>query len=309
MIATVTLNPSIDQHLEVEKLVKHDANRASSVTYHAGGKGVNVSKVVRELGGPTRAYTIVAGFVGDFWNELVEEIDVPHWSMRVEGQTRVNTVITDRLDRTQTRISAPGPCAKPAEITRFLKKLLAVRPKPFIWVFGGSLPRGMNASTNRRFIEALQANGTPCVLDADDEALRQGLKAKPFLIKPNEFEMRRLTRRRLDTVPEYLDAARRVVDSGVKYVVVSLAARGALFVSAHEAFLVPTVSVRVRSRVGAGDSLIGGLATGLLRGRPFREAAVLGIAASTSAVMREAPRLCVNEDIPGLVRRLRPRAL
>lgn len=305
MIATVTLNPSIDQNILVRGLVKDDANRAHSIHRSAGGKGLNVSKVVRELGGPTRAYALAGGFVGDYWAKLARGIDVDFTVHPVSGETRINTVLTDTADGTQTRVSAPGPSVSAPEARAFLKKLLAVRPKPFFWVLGGSLPGGMDPSTCRAYIEALQKNGTPCILDADGDTLKRGIEARPYLIKPNEFEMARLVGRALKTIDDYRASALAVVRRGVRVVIVSLGAQGALVVSEKGAFRIPGVDVPVKSKVGAGDSVIGGTALALFRGRPLEEAARLGIAASASAVMREAPRLCLRKDVPGLFKRTR----
>lgn len=309
MIATITLNPSIDQNFLVRGLVKDDANRATAVRHSAGGKGLNVSKVVRELGGPTRAYALTAGFVGEYWEELARTLGVDFRVCCVKGETRINTVLTDTRDATQTRISAPGPSVTARQARAFLKTLLAVRPKPFSWALGGSLPSGLDPSMLRVFVESLQKNGTPCILDADGEALKRGVEGKPFLIKPNEYEMQRLIGRKLKTIADYRAAARAVVNRGVQVVIVSLGAQGALVVGEKGDFHVLGIRVPVKSKVGAGDSLIGGLALGLFRGRTLEDAVRLGIAASTSAVMREAPRLCLRMDVPGLVRRTRVRPL
>ena len=310
MIATITLNPSIDQLITVNGLVKDDANRATGILRYPGGKGVNVSKAVRELGGPTHAYALVGGFSGEFWKHLLKGLDIPFTATAVKGETRVNTIVTDVRDHTQTRVSAPGPLIPERVIDGFLRKLLKIRPRPSFWVLGGSLSTGMKPDTYRKMIRALQKNGGgACVLDADDEALRLGVRAGPFMIKPNEYEIERLLGKKLRTVGGYLGAARALVKRGIRNVVVSLGAKGALFVNAREAYHVLTPRVSVKSRVGAGDCLIGGFLLGLERRMSFRQAARLGVAGSTSAVMREAPRLCLKEDIRPLLGRIRIRVL
>ena len=304
MISTITLNPSIDQHIIVRNLMKDDTNRAEGFFRYPGGKGVNVSKAIRELGGRTRAYALIGGFPGDLWKELIRELDIPFVAVPVRGDVRINTILTDLRDASQTRISAPGPRVSENEIRHFLKRLLAVRPKPAFWALGGSLSPGMGQSTYCRFVSALQKNGVPCVLDTDNEALKLGVAAKPFLIKPNEYEMERLVGRSLKSVGNFLDAARLLVRQGVRIVIVSLGPRGALFVTDKESFHVLTPKVVVKSKVGAGDSLIGGFLLGLHQKLSLKDAARLGVAASTSAVMREAPRLCLRSDIAGLLRRV-----
>ncbi len=305
MIATITLNPSIDQSIVVPHLFKDDTNRAVSVLNHAGGKGVNVSKVIRELGGPTRAYTLQAGFIGKLWASELSKLDIAFTSHQVPGEMRINTILTDTEDGTQTRISALGPNVSEFEQRLFLRELLNTRPKPFCWVIGGSPSGGMKPDIYKKYILALQRTGTPCVLDADDEALKLGIQAVPFMIKPNEYEIQRLVGKKLSSLESYHQAAFSLTQKGIKIVVVSLAARGALFVTAREALYAEGVKVPVKSKVGAGDSLVGGLLLGLMRKMSLEKSASLGIAASASAVMREAPRHCRRSDIPSLLRRVK----
>ena len=304
MIGTITLNPSIDQHWRAAGFKQDDANRAVSVRLTPGGKGINVSKVIRELGGETRAFTLLGGLPGRFLRELAGPLDFPLSAISICENTRMNTILTDIKKGTQTRISAPGPRLSASDLGKFVKVLLCAKPKPSFWIFGGSPPRGLKTSVYRDLIYVLQKNGTPCVLDADDDALRLGVQAKPFMIKPNEFEMQRLCGKTLHTVRDYRRAAQHFVKRGIQLVVVSLAARGAIFVTGEDAFRIGTPSVAVQSHLGAGDALIGGVIWGLSQKMPLRSAAQYGIAASTSAVMREAPRLCRRGDIPGLLKRL-----
>ncbi len=304
MIGTITLNPSIDQHLVVRDLVKDDANRAEAVFWYPGGKGANVSKVVRELANKTRAYALIGGIPGEYWKDLMKGLDIPFSAVPIQDNTRINTIVTDLKEGSPTRISAPGPKISEKDLGRFLKKLLSIRPKPSFWALGGSLSLGMKLSTYRDFIFKLQKDGVPCLLDTDNEALKLGIQAKPFIIKPNEYEMNRLMGQRLESVTDYLGAARSLVRQGTRIVIVSLGARGALFVTEKEAFHVLTPEISVKSKVGAGDSLIGGFLVGLHKKLSLKEAARLGVAASTSAVMWEAPRLCFRRDIPGLLKRI-----
>lgn len=307
MIGTITLNPSIDQRMLVEGLVKDDANRATQILETPGGKGINVSKVIRELGGRTRAYALLGGLTGRRIQELVVKLDFPLVALPIRGSTRINTVLSDLKDHTQTRISAPGPVVSPSELRSFLRLLLSVRPRPDFWALGGSLSLGMKASAYRDLIWALQKNGTPCILDTDNEGLRLGIEAIPYMIKPNEYEMERLWGKPLRALTDYLVAAENFVRRGIELVVVSLGAKGALFVTKKEVFHASAPRVKVKSKVGAGDSLIGGVVWGLHQKIRLEEAAKIGIAASSSAVMREARRLCLKSDIRTLARRVKIR--
>ncbi|OGX39247.1 MAG: hypothetical protein A3C53_08850, partial [Omnitrophica WOR_2 bacterium RIFCSPHIGHO2_02_FULL_68_15] len=196
MIGTVTLNPSVDQHLSVPRLVKDDAIRASAARWFAGGKGVNVTRAVHELGGRGCAFGFLGGLPGRMLTRWLDEAGIPHRFTPIAGDTRINTTITDRHDGTQTHIRTPGPRVTPRDLDRLTATLLASRPAPRFWVLGGSLPPGAPTTCYRRLIERLEATGAQCVLDTDDEALTAGLDATPFLIKPNEHEFERLTGRR-----------------------------------------------------------------------------------------------------------------
>ncbi len=309
MISTITLNPSVDQIITVSQLVKDDANRALSVHHLPGGKGVNVSKVIRELGGPTHAYTLQAGFIGKFWAAELAKLGVAHSPFQVRGETRINAILTDVKDHTQTRISAPGP-ALTAQCQRvFLGRLLRVRPRPFCWALGGSPAGGMKPDVYKKIVSALQRTGVPCILDADDEPLRRGVEAKPFMIKPNEYEMQRLTGQKLATVDDYYGAAMQLVEKGIRIVVVSLAAKGAIFVTKEEAFHVLGIKVAAKNKVGAGDSLVGGFALGLYRRLSLERAAALGVAASVSAISGWSPRHCRRQDIPRILKKIRIKKL
>lgn len=308
MIATVTLNPSIDHHFYVRKLALDDANRAERVRRYPGGKGFNVSKAVHAMGEPTRAYVPLAGGPGAEWRRLADAIGVPYRALAVAGETRTNVILTDPRDGSQTRVSAPGPRMDGRACMAFLKWLRAARPRPACWVLSGGLPAGAPADTYERFVRQLQADGARCFLDADSDALKLGLRARPYLIKPNEHELRRLTGQRLSSVRDHLEAARELAASGrCAVAVVSLGERGAVLAADGETFHVSAPKVPVLNQVGAGDALVGGLAVGLMRGWGLRRSLVLGVAAGASAVQRDLPGLIERRDLAGLIRRVKVR--
>ena len=305
MIGTVTLNPSVDQHLTVAKLVKDDAIRAVSVQRFAGGKGINVTRVVHELGGQGCAFGFVGGFPGQMLTRWLDDAKIPHAFRAIRDDTRINTTITDLHDRTQTHIRAAGPRVTARDLQRLTQQLVTRRPRPSFWVLGGSLPPGAPRDFYERLIHRLEATGVRCVLDADDEAMIEGLKATPFLIKPNEHEFERLTGQRADTDAHIIIAARRVVRQGTEVVLVTLGPRGAIVVTADDAFRVTTPTVQVQSKVGAGDSTIAGVLVALERGATLREAVRYGIAAGTAAVLTGGTKLCERRQVARLLPRIK----
>lgn len=305
MIATLTLNPSVDQHLVVRRLAKDDALRAVSVEWAAGGKGVNVTRVVHELGGKGCAFGLMGGFPGRMLMSWLDAAGIRHRFTRINGDTRINTTVTDLSDRTQTHIRAPGPRVTREEMKRLERAVTGCSPRPAYWVLGGSLPPGAPDDLYLRLINRLEALGAHCVLDTDYAALARGLNATPFLIKPNEHEFRRLTGVPAGSDRRIAAAARKVVARGVGVVLVTLGPRGAVAVTRDDAFRVSTPKVRVKSKVGAGDSTIAGTLVALERGASLREAVRCGIAAGTAAVLTEGTRLCERRQVERLLPRIR----
>jgi 1-phosphofructokinase family hexose kinase len=301
MIGTVTVNPSIDQHILIDQLTKDDAIRAREIRRDPGGKGINVSRVVKELGGETVAFSVSGGCAGYLLRSLTADHGIPFEAIEVPEETRINVILTDRSDRTQTRISAPGPRMTLAELEQFTAKIVGHEPFPVWWVLGGSLPPGVPADLYARLIGTLQRRGAHCLLDADDEALKLGLQAKPYLIKPNEHELARLMGRSLPDEQAMVSAARQLVNAGILVVAITLGRKGALVVSQEAVLRVTGPEVEVKSKVGAGDSFLAGFVFALAQGQPLESAAKLGTAAGTAAVMHEGTQLCRRADVERLL--------
>lgn len=302
MIATVTLNPSIDHHVVIAKLVKDDAIRAQETWRDAGGKGINVSRAIKELGGETLAFSVAGGCAGYMLRSLIAEAGVTLEAVELPQETRINVILTDRSDTTQTRVSTSGPWMSLADCDSFASQILRYAPAPEWWVLGGSLPPGAPNDLYARLITQLQSRGAKCILDADGDALSLGIQARPYLIKPNEYELERLARKPLKDESAILEAARDIVSSGVEVVAVTLGEKGALVVDRHGAFRARSPAVDVKSKVGAGDSFLAGCVMALSRGEPLERALSLAMAAGTAAVMNEGTRLCRQSDVERLHR-------
>jgi 1-phosphofructokinase family hexose kinase len=300
VIATLTMNPSIDQHIFIDRLVKEDAIRARDIRRDPGGKGINVSRVLRELGAPTVAFGICGGGAGYMVKSLLRGRGIPFQSIEVADETRINFILTDRSDRTQTRISAPGPWVSLEEADRVVELITSLEPPPAWWALGGSLPRGIPTDFYARVVRALGVRGARCFIDADDDVLKIGIEAKPYGIKPNDYELARLVGRELRGDAAILDAAHEVLACGVTVVAVSLGADGALVVTDDEAVRARVPQVEVLSKVGAGDSFLAGLILALSRGDSLQRATRFASAAGTAAVMFEGTHLCRREDVSRL---------
>lgn len=293
MITTICMNPSFDKTVEVDSLMPGHVNRIRSSRTDVGGKGVNVAVVARRLGLDVQ----VIGCAGeDGISRIQSAMDaegVKHSFMPVKGNVRVNTKVVSLDGTGVTELNEPGPSLSKGDLDRFFALAqTAARDSDFV-VITGSLPPGCPPDTYRELILALQ--GTPCMLDVGGEPLVLGAQAHPFLIKPNHHELAAALGRELHTLDDLRQGAEHFVRSGIAHVFVSLGKDGVMYVGQEGAFLVPEIPVEVRSTVGAGDALVGGLLYGFVTHGTAKSAIAYGAAAGTASVMTEGTQL-INPD-------------
>lgn len=305
MIYTVTLNPALDKTVEIPDFAPGRVNRITALRTDPGGKGLNVSKVIAKLGGDSEAFVLLGGSAGRAVAAALEGLGVRCHIAWGEGETRTNLKIVDPVRRINTDINEPGFAVPPALTDGLLDRLTAALRPGDIVVLAGSLPPGAPADTYATWITRCKAADARVFLDADGAALTGGLRAKPFLVKPNDEELSRLLGRELRGVPALADAARQLVASGVENVVVSMGGAGAIYANADTVLRTEGLSVPVRSTVGAGDSVVAALAFALGRGMPLHDAAVLSTAVGAANVMcsgtQAAERSAVEALLPKVV--------
>ena len=305
MIYTVTLNPALDKTVEIPDFAPGRVNRITALRTDPGGKGLNVSKVIAKLGGDSEAFVLLGGSAGRAVATALEGLGVRCHIAWGEGETRTNLKIVDPVRRINTDINEPGFAVPPALTDGLLDRLTAALRPGDIVVLAGSLPPGAPADTYATWITRCKAAGARVFLDADGAALAEGLRAKPFLVKPNDEELSRLLGRELRGVPALADAARQLVASGVENVVVSMGGAGAIYANADMLLRTEGLRVPVRSTVGAGDSVVAALALALGRGMPLHDAAVLSTAVGAANVMcsgtQAAERSAVEALLPKVV--------
>ena len=197
MIYTVILNPALDKTVEIPGMALDTVNRITEMRTDPGGKGINVSKVIAKLGGESCAAGILGGGSGKMLEKLLEGEPFATRFRFVEGQTRTNLKIIDREGHTNTDINEPGLTVTDADLDALLHELLAeLRPGDIV-VLAGSLPKGAPQDTYRTWTAACKKAGARVFLDADGALLAEGLKAAPYLIKPNDDELSRLAGKKL----------------------------------------------------------------------------------------------------------------
>jgi 1-phosphofructokinase len=286
MIITITLNPAVDKTIEIDDFCVGSVNRVSTQRTDAGGKGINVSKVIRSLEGSSKAVGILGGTAGTFIKEYMDSQGIENDFVFIEGETRTNIKIVDNLRRTNTDINEPGPDVKPDDIERVREKVLNSLDDTSVVVFSGSVPANVDKSIYGKWITEAKKAGAKTILDADGELLKKGIEAGPFLIKPNIHELEKLFGTELKDIKETEKLARGLIENyGIEMVAVSLGERGAIFLNKKSSVLVHGIKVDVKSTVGAGDSMVAALAYSIDRAGSFEKAIRLAVAAGTANVM------------------------
>jgi len=232
---------------------------------------------------------------------LLDEEGVPFSFTPVEQETRTNFIITDTKTYQQTRIDAPGPHISGKELRRFLGKMRRIRPSPDLIAAGGSVPPGVSVSIYYDIIREAKGLGVRTILDSANQWLAEGIRAKPYLIKPNVHEAEILLGRELPTEEAVIEAALDLRKMGVEVVVISRGKDG--IIAATKGSLVKAVPpvVRIRSSVGAGDCAVAGLALKLAYGEPLLEACRLAVAMGTAALLTPGTELCRRADVEKLL--------
>ncbi len=305
MIATVTLNPSLDEWIELSSLRIGRLNRATGFARYPGGNGLNVSRLVHELGEATLAFGLAGGEDGLILRERINQLKLRHEFVNVNGLTRNNYKIGTATPKALTEINAAGPVVSSGQLRQLEHRLLRRTRSMRCLVLSGSIPPGAPATIYQRWIRLMHRRRIPTVLDASGAPLREGVKAHPWLIKPNRAEAEELLARRLTTFSETVRAAEHLRQTGIEIVILSLGREGAVMASTRprEVWVVRPPHVRSRSAVGAGDSVVGGFLVGWIQGHSLVEAFRLGMACGTATAMAPGTALCRRRD----VRRLLPR--
>ena len=301
MITTICLNPALDRTVTVDSLHPGQVNRIRTSRTDVGGKGVNVAVVCRRLGLEAQVIGCagVDGYAKLQAKAKAEGIGCDFHT--VEGAIRVNTKVFPLDGSGVTELNEPGPTLTAEDLDVFFDLAIEKTVGSDFVVITGSLPPRCPAHTYRELIRVLKV---PCILDVGGEALRLGVEAKPFLIKPNHHELAATVGHELHTMEDIRAAAQSFVDRGVRHVVVSLGKDGALYVGEEGCFYAPEIPVEVKSTVGAGDALVGGLLYGLVTGGSMREGFRAGAAAGTASVMTEGTQLIIPDDFMRLIQQV-----
>ncbi len=306
MILTVTLNPAVDKTCELEKLLPGEVNRLTKSSSVAGGKGINVTKVLRQFHMPVAAVGFLGGSGGRLIEDAMEKMGVECHFTRIQGETRTNVNVLSQ-DGTVTELLEPGPEILTKELEHFRKQFTGCLERCEMVVLSGSVPAGVPVDIYGQLIEACHSAGRKVCLDASGELMWEGVRAKPDIVKPNERELEYLAGkiRAGDVLTEQVSAnpisvdkplapgvpigyhmlaaeARKLVSAGIGKVVLSMGAEGLLYVDHGQELYQAAKQVRAVNTVGCGDTVVASLCMSQLEGDEpevqLRKAAALAAA-------------------------------
>ena len=295
-VLCVALNPAIDVSSDVARLVPTRKMRTHNERQEAGGGGVNVARMIAELGGNPRLLVLSGGATGALLEEMLSGLPIKVEVVRTRALTRVAFMVHEEETNLEYRFVPEGPVIAASEIEEALLKLERFR-SDFV-VGSGSLPRGAPEDTYARMAKIATANSAKFILDASGEPLKRALDAGGiFLAKPSLGELEAVAGQRL-TSQSAREVAQALVRRGsAQYVAVTLGADGALLAGPDGIHILPAANVQVRSAVGAGDAFVGALVWSLSHGGPPIEAFRMGVAAGAAAVMTRGMELARKEDV------------
>ncbi len=256
---TVTLNPAVDKTCTSARLLPGQVNRMDSVKNFAGGKGINVAKVLRQYGYPVKTLGFLGGYTGRFIEDYVGRIGGECSFTHVEGETRVNVNLLSQ-DGYVTELLEPGPTVSEKELARFCDSFEREIADSDLVVLSGSVPGGVPASIYGQLIMEAKRQGKRVLLDSSGEPLRQGAGACPYMIKPNARELEFLAGRKITGLQDTIKAASGFCSRGVSHVMVSMGTKGLLYVSKADVLFAKAPCVKTVNTVGCGDTVVAAFA-------------------------------------------------
>ncbi len=301
MIYTVTLNPSIDYVVKVKKLVKGHINRVNEEHVYPGGKGINVTRILKNLDNDSIALGFVSGFTGDYIINSLEELNLESNFIKVkDGFTRINVKIKSEEE---TEINGQGPQISDEELNRFYEVIDQLVDGDIL-ILSGSIPSCLDERLYEDIMKRVEYRDIKVVVDATKNLLLNVLKYKPFLIKPNNHELAEMFNVELNNTEDIIFYAKKLKEMGAQNVLISMGKDGALLVSEdNQVFLSSVAKGEVVNSVGAGDSMVAGFISGYLKSNNYEEALRLGAASGGATAF--SSDLATRELIDKLIKEIK----
>lgn len=308
-ILTVTLNPAVDKTAKVRNFSLAKEFRTKDIYLSAGGKGINVSQVLKKLEIKTKATGFQGGMAGGFIIDQLNKEGIRNDFIKVDGETRTSLTVLDPETKKITRILELGPQISPAEFRRFKKKFAVLLNQSCCAVFSGRNAFGLPDSAYAQLIKMAKKKRVITVLDTSGPALKEGLKAKPFLIKPNEEETKEVLNIDVQSIQDVKRSIEHFHRWGIPLVIISRGAKGAVFSNGREQWMAVPPRIKFQNPVGCGDALIAGFLAAFLRGRDLKGWAQEAIAVSAANALSINPGSIRKGDVRKIRARVTIRAI
>ncbi|MCT2346419.1 1-phosphofructokinase [Bacillales bacterium AN1005] len=295
MIYTLTLNPSVDYIIELSEVNLGELNRTEQTSKFAGGKGINVSKVLQRMGVESKALGFVGGFTGDYIKNQLKQEAIHTDFVQVEEDTRINVKVKAA---DETELNAAGPTISAEKLAELKEKISKLNSEDLL-VLAGSIPSTLPANTYEELVKICSENKVSFVVDAEGELLQKVLPYNPFLIKPNHHELGDLFDTTITSAEDVIPYGRKLLELGAQNVIVSLAGDGAVFINQHETIISTVPKGEVKSSVGAGDSMVAGFLAKYKETQDLKEAFRYSIASGSATAFSIG--LCTKEKVESLL--------
>lgn len=280
MIYTVTFSPALDYIVDLDELIVGSINRSQKETMLPGGKGINVSIVLSNLGTKSVALGFIGGFIGKYIEEEMEKHAIDYDFVKVDGNTRINVKVRGKKE---TAINAQGPIVKEENIEELIDKLSKLSSEDIL-VISGAIPNNLPSNTYERILNRIKNQNIQLIVDTTKETLLNTLSFNPLLVKPNLEELEELFQVRINNDDELVSNAKKLIEKGAKNVIVSLGGDGALLVKENGEFIkMASPKGKVVNTVGAGDSLVAGFIDEYVRSGNIEKAFKHGIACGSAS--------------------------
>ena len=308
MIYTLTFNPALDYTTQVENFKIGKINRTKTENILAGGKGLNVSIVLKRLEIENTAISFVAGFTGKELERKIKEYDIKTDFIEThKGYTRINVKISSLeknslIQESETALNGNGPEITENDIERLLKKIQKINSNDMV-ILSGNIPKCINENIYEIICKELDGKNVKFVVDASQKLLMNCLKYKPFFIKPNKEELEETFNTKIETKEEIIIYAKKLQEKGAQNVLISLGGDGAILLTEkNEVYYSNTPKGQVINTVGAGDSMVAGFIAGYLKKQNYKEALKLGIASGSATAFSAG--LALKEEIDELLKQI-----
>ncbi|MDC3416187.1 1-phosphofructokinase [Aquibacillus salsiterrae] len=291
MIYTCTLNPSVDYILHVDEFQTGELNRGYQPSYYPGGKGINVSRVLRRLGVDNTALGFLGGFTGTYIDEKLSSENIAHSFISISGDTRINLKLKSSVE---TEVNGPGPIISEAELDELLSQIKAINAGDYL-VASGSIPTTVPTDFYSMLASICEQNNVHFIVDTSSQALKEIIGSKLFLIKPNHHELGELFETTIRSYEDAVHFGKKLQRKGAIHVIISMGGDGAVYVGEHESYYAKAPTGQVKNTVGAGDSMVSGFLSAYTKSANPKKAFQYAIASGSATAFSDD--LCTKDDV------------